>query len=133
MWMMIAALIAGLGVGLGAFGAHALAGRFGEYEKGVWQTAVFYHLVHAVALFALALALEAVPALREIGSARIAAGLFAVGIVIFSGSLYALALSGVKILGAITPIGGVCFLVAWGVLARAGYVLSAGNSGGVSP
>lgn len=122
-WIAVAAVFAFLGVALGAFGAHALAERFGDYEKGIWQTAVFYHLVHAVALFAFAIASEAVPSLRpEAGNVSLfwIGSLFSAGIVLFSGSLYALALSGVKVLGAITPLGGLSFLAAWLLIARAG-------------
>ena len=130
---MVAAILAGLGVGLGAFGAHALSARFGDYEKGIWQTAVFYHLVHALALFAYAVALQAVPGFRGIGGATAVAWLFPVGVLFFSGSLYALALSGIKILGAVTPIGGVCFLVAWTLVARMGYVFHQVSQGSGTP
>lgn len=130
---MIAAILAASGVGLGAFGAHALSERFGDYEKGVWQTAVFYHLVHALALFAYAIALQAIPGFRGISGAAVVAWLFPLGILFFSGSLYALALSGVKVLGAVTPIGGVCFLVAWGLLARMGFVFHQVSQGAGAP
>lgn len=122
-WIAVAAIFAFLGVALGAFGAHALASRFGDYEKGIWQTAVFYHLVHAVALLAFAVASEAVPSLRPTaGNVSLfwIGSLFSAGILLFSGSLYALALSGVKILGAVTPFGGLAFLAAWLLIARAG-------------
>ncbi|MBC7386199.1 MAG: DUF423 domain-containing protein [Cryobacterium sp.] len=123
-WISVSALFAFLGVGLGAFGAHALSSRFGDYEKGIWQTAVFYHLTHALALFAFAVAVAAVPNFYEsLGEkmVTVTASLFAVGILIFSGSLYALALTGVRTLGMITPIGGVCFLAAWLSIAWAGF------------
>lgn len=124
-WIALAGALAFLGVALGAFGAHALADRFGDYEKGVWQTAVFYHLIHALALLAFGIALAAVPGLDASGSATCWIGsLFAVGIFLFSGSLYALALSGVKMLGAITPLGGVSFLVAWALVIRMGLGLN---------
>ena len=115
-WIMIAGIFAFVGVALGAFGAHALSERFGDYEKGIWQTATFYHLVHSVALFAFGMT---VPALSP------AIGwLFSIGILLFSGSLYAPALSGVKILGAVTPFGGLAFLAAWAMVARAGFLMS---------
>ncbi|MCX7868921.1 MAG: DUF423 domain-containing protein, partial [Terrimicrobiaceae bacterium] len=91
-----------LGVGLGAFGAHGLKPLLAERGMlEVWQTAVFYHLLHAVAgLWA---------AERE----RAALWLWAAGVVVFSGSLYAMALSGQRWLGAVTPLGGVLLLAGW--------------------
>jgi len=122
-WIALAGALAFLGVALGAFGAHALADRFGDYEKGVWQTAVFYHLIHALALLAFGIALAAVPGLDQNSAMCWIGSLFAVGIYLFSGSLYALALSGLKMLGAITPLGGVSFLVAWALVVRMGLKL----------
>jgi uncharacterized membrane protein YgdD (TMEM256/DUF423 family) len=107
-WITVGAALGALGVGLGAFGAHALKQRFGPYEVGIWQTAVLYHLIHALGLFALGLYARATAT-----PAGAAASLFAVGVLLFSGSLYALALSGVRQLGAITPIGGLCFIAGW--------------------
>ena len=106
--LRIAGLTGFLGVGLGAFGAHALKGVLEEsgYLE-TWQTAVFYHLVHAVVL--LILAIGSVP---RSGTAY---WCFLSGIVIFCGSLYLLAVSGASILGAITPIGGLAFLLGWGL------------------
>lgn len=120
----MAGALAFLGVALGAFGAHALADRFGEYEKGVWQTAVFYHLIHALALLAFGISLAVIPEFSASSTATWIGSLFTVGILLFSGSLYALALSGVKVLGAITPLGGVSFLVAWALVARMGLTLN---------
>ena len=101
----IAAALCFLAVGLGAFGAHALKGTLAAHEMtDVWNKAVLYHFVHALALLVLAV----VP-----GSSRVAAWLLLAGVVIFSGSLYCLALTNVKWLGAITPIGGLCFLAGW--------------------
>ncbi len=127
-WISIAALLAFTAVAFGAFGAHALADRFGDYEKGIWQTAVFYHLTHALALLAFGIALAAVPGFSTSASNWIGI-LFTVGILLFSGSLYALALSGVKILGAVTPLGGVSMLVAWILVARAGFNLGSSPGG----
>lgn len=127
-WILIAGLFAFLAVALGAFGAHALASRFGDYEKGVWQTATSYHLAHSLALLAFGIALAAVPGFATVGGAQAIGWLFSAGILLFSGSLYALALSGVKILGAVTPFGGLSFLAAWILVARAGYLVAkAGN------
>jgi len=112
LWIRIASALGFLGVGLGAFGAHALKARLSPELLAVWQTGVLYHLIHAVALFALALYA------RSASHAITAPALgFTLGIALFSGSLYALALSGVKPLGAITPFGGLSFLFAWGWIA----------------
>ena len=94
-----------LAVALGAFGAHALKGTLvANAMTDVWNKAVLYHFVHALALLVLA----ALP-----GASRAVSGLFVAGIVFFSGSLYLLALTNVKWLGAITPLGGLCFLAGW--------------------
>ena len=101
----IAAALCFLGVVLGAFGAHALKGTLSANgTTDVWNKAVLYHFIHALALLVLA----ALPAVS-----RAASSLFVAGIVIFSGSLYLLALTNVKWLGAITPLGGLCFLAGW--------------------
>jgi uncharacterized membrane protein YgdD (TMEM256/DUF423 family) len=96
------------GVALGAFGAHALRERLSPAMIQIWNTAVLYHLLHAVTIVAIGLYARATGADMKIGGA-----LFSAGIIIFSGSLYALSLSGIKILGAITPIGGLLFLAGW--------------------
>ena len=107
--LRISATLGFLAVALGAFGAHALKGTLeagGQVET--WRTAAQYHLIHAVALTALAL-----HAPLRVWAWR----LWLAGTILFSGSLYALALSGVKWLGAITPLGGALLLGGWGVLA----------------
>jgi len=108
MWIAIAAVLGALGVALGAFGAHALKARLEPQQLATWATAVDYHLIHAVAL--LALALYGAATGRAIGPA--AAG-FCAGIVLFSGSLYGLALGGPRWLGPVTPLGGLCFIAGW--------------------
>jgi uncharacterized membrane protein YgdD (TMEM256/DUF423 family) len=110
-WILIAAIMGFTSVALGAFGAHALKDRLGDYMP-TWQTAVLYHMVHAVALLALALYARA-----SQQNMNLPAGLFAAGIVLFSGSLYVLSLTGIKPLGAVTPFGGLCFLGGWAALA----------------
>jgi uncharacterized membrane protein YgdD (TMEM256/DUF423 family) len=103
--LRVAATLCFLAVALGAFGAHALRSTIaGHGMMDAWNKAVLYHFVHALALFALAL----------YGSAnRIAWWLLVSGIFLFSGSLYAMALTNVRWLGAITPLGGLCFLAGW--------------------
>ena len=105
----LGAVLAGLAVAAGAFGAHALRSRLEPDLLAVFETAVRYQMYHALALMAVAWA-----STRWFGAAAPTAGwLFVAGIVLFSGSLYVLALSGVRWLGAITPIGGLCFLAGW--------------------
>ncbi|PJK16798.1 hypothetical protein CQS04_06495 [Chryseomicrobium excrementi] len=113
---LIAGAINGfLSVALGAFGAHALKERLSEKYLAIWETAVQYQMFHAVALIAIAILMH--PNLLGASGALSTAGYaILIGIIIFSGSLFALALSGVGILGAITPIGGVAFLVGWVML-----------------
>jgi uncharacterized membrane protein YgdD (TMEM256/DUF423 family) len=106
-----------LGVAAGAFGAHALRERLPDNMLAIFETGVRYQLYHALALLAVALLLARVPSTAGV----VAGWLFTAGIVIFSGSLYVLVLSGVRWLGAITPIGGVAFLAGWLLLAWAGW------------
>ncbi|MEH6548641.1 MAG: DUF423 domain-containing protein [Pseudomonadales bacterium] len=107
-----------LAVALGAFGAHALKNRLDADMLAVYHTAVQYHFIHTLALLGAAmLAARFV----QVATWSWAGWMFIVGMLIFSGSLYALALSGVRILGAITPIGGVCFLVGWAMFAVAAW------------
>lgn len=100
---------------LGAFGAHALKQILGSEMLAVWQTAVQYHLIHGLALIAVGLLMPRIHG-KHMQFAGIA---FLTGIILFSGSLYTLALTGVKILGALTPLGGLAFLLGWAILARA--------------
>lgn len=115
--VLLGSVLAFLGVAIGAFGAHALQGRLeANGMRGVYETGVQYHMIHALALLLVAtLSENKLPArwLQPIGF------LFAVGIVLFSGSLYVLAVTDIKILGAITPLGGICFLAGWALLAVA--------------
>jgi uncharacterized membrane protein YgdD (TMEM256/DUF423 family) len=116
-FMLIGALAGVVGVGLGAFGAHGLRGRLSPEMLAVFETGVRYHMYHALALVATAALVG-----RLDGRFINAAGwLFTAGIVLFSGSLYAVALTGVTIFGAITPIGGVAFLAGWACLAIASF------------
>ena len=101
-----------LAVALGAFGAHALEEILGDYGQGIWNTAVQYQMFHATGLLVIGL-LMSNKLLGEVKQLNLAGIFFNLGIVFFSGSLYVLAISGIKILGAITPIGGVLFLIGW--------------------
>ena len=113
-WTRIGALLAFAGVALGAFGAHGLKERLGGEGSATWETAVLYHLVHALALVLVSTRPDAQSAARAWNVARVA---FFIGVLAFSGSLYALALDGPRWLGPITPLGGVAFLVGWVALA----------------
>ncbi len=105
-----------LAVALGAFGAHALKKTLTPEFMAVYETAVNYHFVHALGLLAVGLLALHLP---DSGALRWAGVLMAAGLLLFSGSLYALSLSGIRWLGAITPVGGVAFLAAWLLLAVA--------------
>jgi uncharacterized membrane protein YgdD (TMEM256/DUF423 family) len=118
-WLFVGALNGFLSVAAGAFGAHALKARLGPDLLALFETAARYHMYHALALVAVGLlsALRA-PALAP-GLLNGAGWAFLVGLLLFSGSLYALALTGVRGLGAITPLGGLGFLTGWALLALA--------------
>jgi uncharacterized membrane protein YgdD (TMEM256/DUF423 family) len=114
-WSVVGAILMALAVGLGAFGAHGLRNRLDAYSLSVYEKAVFYHFVHALGIL-LAASLARTHGITPAGMARVG-WLLLIGIVLFSGSLYALAISGVRVLGAITPLGGLAFIVGWVVLA----------------
>jgi uncharacterized membrane protein YgdD (TMEM256/DUF423 family) len=109
----LGALIAGLAVAAGAFGAHALKGHLSPDEQAIFETGARYQMYHGLALLATAWLHSRWPS----GATRAAGWLFVIGVALFSGSLYALALTGTRGFGAITPLGGLAFLVAWGLLA----------------
>jgi uncharacterized membrane protein YgdD (TMEM256/DUF423 family) len=104
----ISAIFGALGVGLGAFGAHALRDRLPAQLLSAYQTGVLYHLVHAVALLAIALYGRATRS-----DVSLPAWLLMAGIVLFSGSLYAMALTRISRFAMLTPLGGLCFIAAW--------------------
>jgi uncharacterized membrane protein YgdD (TMEM256/DUF423 family) len=110
-WLVVAALLGASGVLFGAGGAHALRSVIAPEYLPTFETGVRYHLIHAVALLALALGGERRPV-------ALPAGLFTLGIVLFSGSLYALALGAPSRLGIVTPFGGVALLLGWLALLR---------------
>lgn len=114
-WAAIGSVLMAVGVGAGAFGAHGLRNRLDAYSLSVYEKAVFYHFIHALGILLTAL-LARTGAITMAGQTRVAGLLFA-GVLIFSGSLYALALSGVRMLGAITPLGGLAFIAGWILLA----------------
>ncbi len=114
-WSAVAAIGLGLAVVLGAFGAHTLASRLDAYSMNIWERAVFYHFVHALGLLIVSL-LPRTGVLTQAAASWVG-WLLCAGIVLFSGSLYVLAVSGVRLLGAVTPFGGLSFIAAWFLLA----------------
>lgn len=114
-FVSLSAILLATAVGLGAFGAHALRDRLDAYLMGIWEKAVFYHFVHAMGL----LVISGLERAGVVDRVRAAQGLLVAGIALFSGSLYTLALTGNRWLGAVTPLGGVAFIGAWLLLAWA--------------
>ncbi len=114
-WSAIAAILLGLAVGIGAFGAHGLKGRLDAYSLGIYEKAVLYHFFHALGLLIVSI-LPRVGAISRSAGTWVCA-LLSTGILLFSGSLYTLALTGVTTWGAVTPFGGLAFLWAWFMLA----------------
>jgi uncharacterized membrane protein YgdD (TMEM256/DUF423 family) len=118
LFVLLGAVNALLAVALGAFGAHGLEGRISAHMLDVWEKAVDYHAMHALGLVLIGILAQW---LGQSGALRLAGWLMLLGIVLFSGSLYALAASGLGGLGLITPFGGVSFLAAWALLAVAAW------------
>ncbi|MDP4489702.1 DUF423 domain-containing protein [Pseudoalteromonas piscicida] len=107
LYLIVGSVFCLLSVALGAFAAHGLKGRLSDYAIGIFNTAAQYQMTHGLAIIATAF-------LIKWGlKVQIAGGFFIAGVLLFSGSLYLLALTGMKWLGPITPIGGTCFLIAW--------------------
>ena len=126
---LITATSAGFsGVALGAFGAHGLKNLLSEKMMTVWHTAVQYHLVHSVVLLALAVALMTLPQSATTTWLRRSARLMLAGLLLFSGSLYLMAVTGIQPLGMITPLGGVSWLIGWGMILLAALKWPAGNN-----
>ncbi len=110
LFFALASLLGGLAVALGAFGAHAMRGRVAENLLANFETGVRYHFYHALALVAVVVAIQRWPS----STLPVIAGwAFVIGVAIFSGSLYIMAFTGLRWLGAITPIGGVALIVGW--------------------
>jgi uncharacterized membrane protein YgdD (TMEM256/DUF423 family) len=128
-FLLFGAVSAFIGVAAGAFGAHALRSLIPPGSLAVYETGVRYELIHALALLFVGLAAERWP---SAGWHR-AGWMFVTGTVLFSGSLYALALSGSSALGAVTPAGGLCFLLGWLLAARSALRSSTASSGGEGP
>jgi len=120
-WLLIAAINGFLAVAAGAFGAHGLQGKLDAHALSLFETAARYHMYHALAMGLAALAGRG--AARP--AAMVAAAFFLTGIVLFSGSLYALALTGMRGLAIVTPFGGLAFLIGWAALAWAAAKLAA--------
>lgn len=119
-FISLAALSGFFAVGLGAFGAHALKARLDDYALSVFQTAVHYHFYHSLSLLGVGLFCLYQPQSRLLLGSGVA---FLLGIVVFSGSLYLLSVTGLRWLGAITPIGGLAFMVGWALLLAAAWRL----------
>ena len=115
LWLVIAAVNGFLAVASGAFAAHGLSTRIDAHALQIFETGARYHMYHALAMGLAALAARGAAA----QSAQAAAAFFLAGIVLFSGSLYLLALTGMRQLGFVTPFGGLAFLVGWALLAFA--------------
>jgi uncharacterized membrane protein YgdD (TMEM256/DUF423 family) len=114
LFIVLGALLAALGVALGAYGAHALRARLAPEALAVYQTAAQYHMWHALGLLAVGLLCKILPAN---GWLKASGGLLIAGVVLFSGSLYLLAVTGTRWLGAVTPLGGSALILAWLALA----------------
>src|SRR5436305_8998945 len=110
-WTVVGSVLMALAVAFGAFGAHGLRSRLDAYSMSVYEKAVFYHFVHALGILCIGI-LARTNTITASGANR-TAGLLLFGIIIFSGSLYTLSLTGIRVLGAITPIGGVAFIAGW--------------------
>lgn len=115
-WLVAGALLAAVAVAAGAFGAHGLRGRLSPGDLATFETAARYQMYHGLGLVAVALLAE-----RGITGLNVPGWLFLVGILLFSGSLYLLTLAGLRWMGAVTPLGGVAFILGWVMLAVAGW------------
>ena len=116
LWIKLGGILGGLSVMLGAFGAHSLKERLTEKSLATFQTGVQYQFMHSIALILVGLLMLS---LGEESNKRLnrSGWFFAIGILLFSGSLYSLALGGPRWLGPVTPLGGLCFMIGWVLLA----------------
>jgi uncharacterized membrane protein YgdD (TMEM256/DUF423 family) len=118
LFLAIAAILGGTAVAAGAFASHALRDQLSERMLGVFETGVRYQMYHALALVLVALLLQRAAAAAAVTGWLVATGwCFVAGVLIFSGSLYSLSLTQIKVLGAVAPLGGVALMVGWGCLA----------------
>ena len=118
LFITLAALSGMLAVVFGAFGAHALKNKLDDYAMGVFETAVQYHFYHTLALLGVGLLALTLP---DSSLLKSSGWLFTVGLVVFSGSLYVLSFTGLRWLGAVTPLGGLAFIAGWVCLAAAAW------------
>ena len=118
-FLAIAAIFGGLSVGAGAFATHALREKLSERSLEIFETAARYQMYHALALLLVALLISRAEFPQPLFV--VAGWSFIIGVSIFSGSLYALSLTNIKVLGAITPLGGAAFIAGWGALAIAAF------------
>lgn len=116
-WIKLASVLMAVGIILGAFGGHALKAKLDPYHLEVYKIAVLYHLIHALGLFAVAW----VSSLTNDPKVTLAGYFLLAGIVLFSGSLYILSITQIKWIGAITPLGGLSFIIGWILLALIKY------------
>lgn len=118
LFIFLGSISAMLAVVFGAFGAHALKSRFDEYAMGVFETAVQYHFYHSFALLIVGVVALSQP---QTVLLKTSGYLFLIGLIIFSGSLYLLSLTGLRWLGAVTPLGGLALIAGWACLAAASW------------
>lgn len=118
LFLIIGSIAMALAVGLGAFGAHGLKEMLSDEMLDIFETGVKYHFYHAIGLLVIGLVAQLMPSSSLL---QWSGWLMLAGIIIFSGSLYILSISGIRWMGAITPIGGLCFIVAWILLALASW------------
>jgi len=121
LWLVIAALNGALAVAFGAFAAHGLSQQLDAHALGIFETGARYHMYHALAMGLAALAMQG----KAARTATWSAALFLAGIVLFSGSLYALAITGERVFAFVTPVGGVSFLAGWVLLALVAWRIKA--------
>ncbi|MEL6814821.1 MAG: DUF423 domain-containing protein [Cyanobacteria bacterium J06598_3] len=114
LFLLIASILGGLSVAGGAFGAHALKGTLSESALASFETGIRYQMFHAIALLLVAILLGQYPEAKGLVTVG---WCFVVGVLLFSGSLYGLTLGGIKALGPVTPLGGLAFIIGWGLLA----------------
>lgn len=117
-FLILGSINALLAVGLGAFGAHGLEGKLSERLLDIYQTAVQYHMMHALGLIFIAFLADR---FANVSLIHWAGWIMFIGIVLFAGSLYVLSITNISVLGAITPFGGVAFITAWALVAIAAF------------